>query len=149
MKATFTSVRSYSILLSSSSSSLKRTMASVSDRLSSAFHEKLAPLVHCEILNESYMHSVPKDSETHFKVILVSSQFAGLMPVKRHRMVYQVADSEIRPPTMSPSDVNYFHKIHALSIIAKTPEEWEQVKDTVSRKSPSCMGGEKVKRTEA
>lgn len=34
----------------------------------------LKPL-HCDVINESYMHSVPKDSETHFKVIVVSEQF--------------------------------------------------------------------------
>lgn len=28
-----------------------------------------------EILNESYMHNVPKGSETHFKVIVVSDTF--------------------------------------------------------------------------
>lgn len=28
-----------------------------------------------EILNESYMHNVPKGSETHFKVLVVSDKF--------------------------------------------------------------------------
>lgn len=28
-----------------------------------------------EIINESYMHNVPKGSETHFKVIVVSDKF--------------------------------------------------------------------------
>ena len=30
--------------------------------------------VHLEIINESYMHSVPKDAETHFKVNLISNK---------------------------------------------------------------------------
>lgn len=33
--------------------------------------------VHLELRNESFMHNVPKGSETHFKVVVVSSQFEG------------------------------------------------------------------------
>lgn len=33
--------------------------------------------VHLELLNESYMHNVPKGSETHFKVVIVSPEFQG------------------------------------------------------------------------
>jgi BolA-like protein 1 len=33
---------------------------------------------HLEILNESYMHNVPKGSETHFKVLVVSEKFESL-----------------------------------------------------------------------
>lgn len=34
----------------------------------------LRPL-YCNIINESYMHNVPKGSETHFKVVIVSERF--------------------------------------------------------------------------
>lgn len=34
----------------------------------------LKPL-HCNVINESYMHNVPKNSETHFKVVVVSEKF--------------------------------------------------------------------------
>lgn len=34
----------------------------------------LRPL-YCNIINESYMHNVPKGSETHFKVVVVSEKF--------------------------------------------------------------------------
>lgn len=34
----------------------------------------LKPL-YCNIVNESYMHNVPKGSETHFKVVVVSEKF--------------------------------------------------------------------------
>lgn len=34
----------------------------------------LKPL-YCNIINESYMHNVPKGSETHFKVVIVSEKF--------------------------------------------------------------------------
>jgi len=33
--------------------------------------------IHLELHNESYMHNVPKGSETHFKVVIVSSRFEG------------------------------------------------------------------------
>lgn len=42
---------------------------------------KLAP-IHLEVVNESYMHNVPKGSETHFKVLVVSNQFDGLPLIK-------------------------------------------------------------------
>lgn len=38
--------------------------------------------VHLDIINESYMHNVPKGSETHFKVIVVSDKFSGLPLIK-------------------------------------------------------------------
>lgn len=33
---------------------------------------------HVDIINESYMHNVPKGSETHFKVMVVAEKFQGL-----------------------------------------------------------------------
>lgn len=42
---------------------------------------------HLEIINESRSHNVPKDSETHFKLIIVSDEFKGQTPLKKHRMV--------------------------------------------------------------
>ena len=36
--------------------------------------DALKPL-HMEVFNESYMHNVPKGSETHFKVLVVSDKF--------------------------------------------------------------------------
>lgn len=37
---------------------------------------------HLEIINESYMHNVPKGAETHFKVVVVSNKFEGLPLIK-------------------------------------------------------------------
>lgn len=45
-----------------------------------AMHKKLKSVlqpIHLELRNESYMHNVPKGSETHFKVVIVSPQFEG------------------------------------------------------------------------
>lgn len=43
--------------------------------------ENLTP-VHLEVHNESYMHNVPKGAETHFKVLIVSTQFENLTLIK-------------------------------------------------------------------
>jgi len=49
---------------------------------------QFSPL-HLDILNESYMHNVPKGSETHFKVVVVSSQFENtpLLQVSSHKQI--------------------------------------------------------------
>eukprot|EP00730_Choanoeca_flexa_P017787 TRINITY_DN8600_c0_g1_i3.p1 TRINITY_DN8600_c0_g1~~TRINITY_DN8600_c0_g1_i3.p1 ORF type:complete len:116 (+),score=5.10 TRINITY_DN8600_c0_g1_i3:1-348(+) len=39
--------------------------------------EKFQPN-HLQVINESYMHNVPKGSETHFKVVVVSDQFSDM-----------------------------------------------------------------------
>lgn len=48
--------------------------------------------VHLDIMNESYMHNVPKGSETHFKVVVVSNKFenVSLLQVRReHEHLYK------------------------------------------------------------
>lgn len=46
--------------------------------------------VHVEVLNESYMHNVPRGSETHFKVVVVSDQFQNqtLIQVKKQLILH-------------------------------------------------------------
>ena len=39
-------------------------------KIEEALHPK-----HLEILNESHMHNVPSNSETHFKLVVVTDQF--------------------------------------------------------------------------
>lgn len=46
-----------------------------------AITEQLDP-IHYEVINESYMHNVPKGSETHFKVLVVSTKFESLPLIK-------------------------------------------------------------------
>ncbi|KAF0699516.1 Aste57867_9938 [Aphanomyces stellatus] len=82
---------------------------------------------HLEVLNESYMHNVPKGSETHFKVVVVSDLFEGKPLIQRHRMVNEALAAE-------------FDKgVHALSIQSKTPAQWET--NSSVRPSPTCLGG--------
>lgn len=96
----------------------------IESKLLSAF----SPL-HLDVLNESYMHSVPPGSETHFKVTLVADTFVGLRAVKRHQLVYQILADELA------------NGVHALAIHTYTPEEWLGV----SPASPKCLGGSKEK----
>lgn len=95
--------------------------ARITDKLTAA----LSPSV-LEVMNESHNHSVPKGSETHFKVVVVSDAFAGKVQVARHRLIYGVLGEEM---TRKPG-------VHALSIIAKTPAEWAE--DESVRGSPLC-----------
>lgn len=86
---------------------------------------------HLDVLNESHLHSVPPGSESHFKVVLVSSLFQGLRPAARHQRIYQ----------QLPDFVG--QKIHALAIHAYTPEEW-QAAGAAAPASPLCRGGSKA-----
>lgn len=110
-------------------------------KLQNRFNPKVLRLI-----NESYMHNVPKDSETHFKVVIVADEFEG-MPLstvctsstmlvankklimhilQRHRLVYKILDDELKSG------------VHALSIVAKAPAQWN---DEPIENSPSCRGG--------
>lgn len=82
-----------------------------------------------ELVNESHMHSVPKNSETHFKLTLVCDNFADLSRVKRHQQVYAVLADDMQNP------------IHALALHLFTPEEWQEKQHTPD--SPHCLGGSK------
>ena len=84
---------------------------------------------HLQVINESHMHSVPPNSETHFKVVLVSERFEGCRAVKRHQQVYAVLADELAG------------EVHALALHTHTPDEWQQV--TVPA-SPNCLGGSKA-----
>ncbi|WP_263078696.1 BolA/IbaG family iron-sulfur metabolism protein [Endozoicomonas sp. Mp262] len=85
-------------------------------------------LSHVEVINESHLHNVPPGSESHFKVILVSDEFIGKMPVKRHQLVYGILANEIR------------QDIHALALHTYTESEWhDRLKKAPD--TPDCKGG--------
>ena len=70
---------------------------------------------HLEVINESAGHGgYFPGKESHFKVVIVSEQFAGLRLVQRHQKVYAVAKALLSP-----------EKIHALAIHAYLPSEWQ------------------------
>lgn len=62
-------------------------------------------------------------------MVVVSSAFAGQPPLERHRAVNTALASELAS------------SIHALSIVAKTPEQW--AKSAAVGESPPCLGGSK------
>lgn len=82
---------------------------------------------HLEVINESYMHNVPKGAETHFKVVVVSDKFVNQPLLKRHQMINNLLQAELEGG------------VHALSIVAKTPDQWED--NNKISPSPACRGG--------
>lgn len=95
--------------------------------IESIVREKLAP-DYVELVNESHMHSVPPGSESHFKLVLVTEQFAGLRAVARHQKVYAALGEVMQ-------------QIHALALHTYTPAEWQA--QGAAPASPQCMGGSK------
>lgn len=85
-----------------------------------------------EVVNESHMHNVPKGSESHFKVVLISDNFDKKMLVARHKMVYKALDNELKGG------------VHALALHTYTPSEYEEKHGKIPE-SPLCMGGNKLK----
>ncbi|MBX3186376.1 MAG: BolA family transcriptional regulator [Labilithrix sp.] len=106
---------------------------SVQANVEAKLREKLAP-EHLEVINESHMHSVPKGSETHFKVVVVSSQFEGMSPVKRHQLVYGALADELSKKPVHGG-------IHALAITSRTPAEWAASPE--ANVSPKCASAGK------
>ncbi|HBC56358.1 MAG TPA: BolA family transcriptional regulator [Gammaproteobacteria bacterium] len=80
--------------------------------------------------NESHNHSVPANSETHFKVTIVSAHFIDLSKVRRHQQVYQLLAEELQ------------NGVHALALHLYHPEEW-RLRGQSSPDSPACRGGSK------
>ena len=86
---------------------------------------------HMEVINESHMHNVPPNSETHFKVVVVSDAFEGKRAVARHQMIYKVLAEELEGP------------VHALALHTFTDSEWSQ-SGKAAPVSPQCLGGSKA-----
>ena len=76
-----------------------------------------------KVLNESFMHNVPKDSESHFKIVIVSNDFKNLSLIQRHKLVYKSLDS-------------IMNNIHALSIQSFSDDEFAL--NPIILDSPEC-----------
>ncbi|MGZ3770351.1 MAG: BolA family protein [Bdellovibrio sp.] len=107
-------------------------MDSRQQRLEELLKKGLEPFF-LEIVNESHAHSVPKNSETHFKVVVVSKKFEGLSRIERQRLVNDLVKTELQSG------------LHALTQKTLTPEEWEKQKNDLQFESPQCHGGSKTK----
>lgn len=97
------------------------------NRIISLLEPGLSPS-HLEVVNESHMHSVPENSETHFKLTVVSKAFDGLRPVQRHQKVYSLLAGPLA------------EGVHALAMHLYTNDEWQP---SLVPESPNCMGGSK------
>ena len=93
-------------------------------------HNKIADILNKEfnpvslkIINESFMHNVPKESESHFKIVIVSNDFMNIQTIKRHKSIYKALGK-------------IMDEIHALSI--HTFDEDEYKKNPMVIDSPQC-----------
>ena len=100
--------------------------ADIQSRLSGELHPEFL-----EVENESHMHSVPPNSETHFKVVLVAAAFEGKRKVARHQQVYAILSEQLDGP------------VHALALHTYTPGEWAE-RQQAAPDSPDCFGGSKA-----
>lgn len=60
-------------------------MSSIEKPIESAIVNKIQQSLnpsYLRVINESYMHNVPKEAETHFKVVVVSDYFKDLPLIK-------------------------------------------------------------------
>tara|TARA_A100000164_G_scaffold378090_1_gene418837 strand:+ start:1575 stop:2009 length:435 start_codon:yes stop_codon:yes gene_type:complete len=79
------------------------------------------------IENESHLHGGGTE-ESHFKLTVVSEDFAGLNRVRRHQSVYALLADEMAGP------------IHALALHLYSPAEWAE-RANGRPDSPDCRGG--------
>lgn len=114
-------------LVSRVASHMAAATGPVEARLRAQITAALSP-VHIELVNESFKHSVPAGSESHFKVLVVSAAFEGKSPLQRHRAVNAaVAEAGGGLP------------VHALSVSAKTPQQWADGQAQMQN-TPNCKG---------
>lgn len=100
----------------------------IQNELEQKLQEAFQP-IHLELINESYMHSVPEGSESHFKAVVVSNIFEGKRPVQQHQAVYQALGDTME-------------KIHALALHTYTEAQWQESEQ--APESPQCLGGSKA-----
>ena len=102
---------------------------SVKDVIEAKLEEAFQPS-YLQVVNESFRHSVPPGSESHFKVTLASADFQDNSVVKRHQMVYKLLAEELKTG------------VHALALHLYTADEWQE-KGAIAPESPACRGGSK------
>lgn len=102
-------------------------MRTIQDKI----EEKLADNIQSdflEVLNESHKHNVPKGSESHFNITVVSKEFEGKNLLAQHRIINAILKDELSG------------SIHALALHTYTPGEWIEA-NNISPQSPPCQGG--------
>ncbi|RXJ72956.1 BolA family transcriptional regulator [Veronia nyctiphanis] len=102
----------------------------IQQRIEKKLTDEFSPS-HLEVINESHMHNVPKGSESHFKVIVVSETFENKRLIARHRAINTVLADELK------------NDIHALAMHTYTDSEWREA-NGAAPDSPQCQGGSKL-----
>lgn len=97
------------------------------DRIEKKLQQGLSPTF-IEVVDESYQHSVPQGTESHFNVVISADAFDGLRLIARHRLIYQLLEVELG------------QQIHALALHTYTPNEWNALQRGAPD-SPACRGG--------
>jgi len=106
------------------------SVQTMGERIDARLREALTP-ERLALTNDSHHHNVPAGSESHWNLIIVASSFAGKNAVARQRAVYGALKQEMQDG------------IHALTMKALTPEEWEAEGGEITNPAPPCMGGGK------
>ncbi len=89
----------------------------------------LAPLniTYHQLDNDSHKHS-GSATNSHYNLVLVSDDFAGVGLVKRHQQVYALVGELMSNP------------IHALALHCYTTDQWQAKQEKMPATAP-CMGG--------
>ena len=96
---------------------------SIESTINKIINESYNPL-YIELVNESFMHNVPKGSESHFKLVVVSNIFKNMTLIQRHKHIYSSLKTTM-------------NNIHALSINAFDIDEFKL--NPTQSKSPDCI----------
>lgn len=102
----------------------------IQNRIETKLKQQFSP-EYLGVENESSNHSVPPNSETHFKIVLVTPEFEGKSKVARHQRIYGALADELQAG------------VHALALHLYTPQEWS-TRLGESPASPNCLGGSKA-----
>ena len=79
--------------------------------------------IHLEVVDESPNHGGYDGSVSHVKIIIVSDEFSDQSLINRHKLVYKAMGDLVG-------------HIHAISIVSKTSNQWEESNEYPS--SPEC-----------
>ena len=79
--------------------------------------------IHLEVVDESPNHGGYDGSVSHVKIIIVSDEFSDQSLINRHKLVYKAMGDLVA-------------QIHAISIVSKTSDQWEESNEYPS--SPEC-----------
>lgn len=96
-------------------------MTDMQQRLTTQLQASFRP-THLEVINESHQHS-GANQQSHFKLVVVSNNFAGVKLIDRHRLINKLFAEELT-------------QIHAMALHTYTPEEWQDKNSAPD--SPLC-----------